>query len=267
MKALEDAEQFTHASRIFDDWIALVDVSLAALPAHVEAAMADRTLAADTPETAALFKRIMVFYRDRAAHVIRYFALALGTLLDVAHEHTQTNEYRDVIGDVYMRLNAAKSRAGQYFTPWNLARMIADMTIADGERRVMERLLHGNPLWLLLSGKDPAPVPFEPVTVHDPACGSGALLLAAATRFPRWMLTRGLVQFSGVDIDATCVTMARINMRLYGLNGTVTETLQALQRGRTRAVDRINSELSMLPHSAGPVTARGRDNTKREKAR
>jgi hypothetical protein len=60
---------------------------------------------------------------------------------------------------------------------------------------------------------------FEPVTVNDPACGSGVLLLAYASTLPRWMVELGLVQFSGQDIDQLCVRMARINFALYGVNG------------------------------------------------
>ena len=32
------------------------------------------------------------------------------------------------------------------------------------------------------------------------------------------MVTTGLVQYYGVDIDPTCVRMANINCKLYGLN-------------------------------------------------
>ncbi len=61
---------------------------------------------------------------------------------------------------------------------------------------------------------------FEPITVMDNACGSGALLLAAAERFPEYAVKMGLVQFYGVDIDANCAKMAQCNILLHGLNAT-----------------------------------------------
>ena len=42
------------------------------------------------------------------------------------------------------------------------------------------------------------------------------------------MVQLGLVQFFGADIDPMCVQMARINIVLYGLNGTGLRYVQAL---------------------------------------
>ena len=61
---------------------------------------------------------------------------------------------------------------------------------------------------------------FDPITICDPCCGSGVMLLAGARQFPAWAAQAGLVQLYGMDIDQTCVTMAQVNMMLYGLNGT-----------------------------------------------
>ena len=60
---------------------------------------------------------------------------------------------------------------------------------------------------------------FDPITICDPCCGSGVMLLAGARQFPAWAAQAGLVQLYGMDIDQTCVTMAQVNMMLYGLNG------------------------------------------------
>ncbi len=59
--------------------------------------------------------------------------------------------------------------------------------------------------------------PERPMTICDPACGSGILLLAAASVLPREFIDQGRVAFFGVDINPTCVKMARLNMMMYGL--------------------------------------------------
>jgi hypothetical protein len=73
----------------------------------------------------------------------------------------------------------------------------------------------------LLTLKDPdAMAHLDPITVCDPACGSGRMLLGYARCAPRWAIEHGIVAFYGVDIDQRCVQMTRLNVRLYGLNNT-----------------------------------------------
>jgi len=106
--------------------------------------------------------------------------------------------YQDVIGSLYMELGMSDSRHfGQYFTPWNVARMMAQMVL-------------GTPDFSQYTV-------YNPMTICDPACGSGILLLAAASVLPREAIDQRRVAFYGVDIDETCVKMAQLNMGLYGL--------------------------------------------------
>ncbi len=37
-------------------------------------------------------------------------------------------------------LTAYKKHSGQYFTPWNIAQLMAQMTIQDGAQEIMDRL-------------------------------------------------------------------------------------------------------------------------------
>ena len=69
---------------------------------------------------------------------------------------------------------------------------------------------------------------FQPITILDPCCGSGIMFLAAAYHMPAWIVQGGLVQFYGMDIDRTCVDMARANVALYGLNGSYVRSALAL---------------------------------------
>ena len=162
--------------------------------------------------------------------------------------------YYDLLGSVYQTLGQTNHRLGQYFTPWPVARLMAQMQ--GGEADLIKRLgdaaekacaadpavqtlfnqVGGN---LLLGGDRnlgslnrqfitevlPALIPYyEPLKVIDPAVGSGVLLLAHAAGMPRWAVVYGLVQYHGVDLDPLCVKLARLNLRLYGLNGAYFQT-------------------------------------------
>ena len=86
----------------------------------------------------------------------------------------------------------------------------------------------------------------NPVTIHDPACGSGVMFLAAASAIPQWMLDWGFVRFYGQDIDQTCVQMAKVNMMLYGLNGYSLKCAMAVVESALDVSIEITKELRSL---------------------
>jgi type I restriction-modification system DNA methylase subunit len=121
-------------------------------------------------------------------------AEALARLLEHA-----AHSFEDVIGLAYMMLDLGSVRSGQYFTPFHIAQMIARISLRDFQ--------------------PPAPGK-GPIRFSDPCCGSGvmhlAMMEALEEQFPG-MLDSGEVVFSGQDIDATCVSMCRLNFRLRGI--------------------------------------------------
>lgn len=126
-------------------------------------------------------------------------SLAMNELLAQA-----TLNYEDILGLVYMRLQYGDARKGQFFTPYTVARAMAEMS----------SLHHFSP-----------PGPGEgPLVIGDPCCGSGILLLAAMEVIERQhpeALDDGSVLFFGADIDPTCVTMARVNIDIHRLGAYI----------------------------------------------
>lgn len=127
---------------------------------------------------------------------VNLFAEALGHIWAEAQKG-----YHDILGPAYEELSSHHKRAGfgQYFTPWAVALMMAEITI------------------------DPEPKRHEdgsPLTVCDPCVGAGVMLLAAAAvieaRNPELLATGG-VGFYGQDIDNTCCRMAELNLLAHGL--------------------------------------------------
>jgi hypothetical protein len=61
------------------------------------------------------------------------------------------------------------------------------------------------------------------------------MLLAGASVCPAWAVQYGLVQFWGNDIDMSCVLMTRLNVALYGLNGSHVRCLLELSSAELSA--------------------------------
>lgn len=221
-------------SQIFDDFLNIAYDSLERLPEHVKSVQLTGQMADDLPEVAERWSRLRGRYKDR-----RYFDLfseALAALVASADDG-----WEDVLGEVYMEFRISNKHTGQFFTPFNIAKMMAAITMMDIADMVNKRIkdaCDGNPFAeailmtsVLIDNPEQASKWFfgkllpvvaadvKPVTVNDCACGSGVMFLAAASEIPRWMLDWNFVRFYGTDIDQTCVLMAQVNMMLHGLNG------------------------------------------------
>ena len=252
---IKHLERLTHtgyrAEIVFRDWLSLLEANLKALPLHLKAIQETGHVAppeADTPDTQKLFAQL----RERYTHQDDWVHLSDAMALLIASTGLG---YYDVLGDVYMQFAAPNLHQAQFFTPWPIAQMMAQITCTNAQEMLLDRLkdaarkaITEDPLleallfatgitaqithsnnpaendpWLSNVMHEmllPKLVPyFEPIKILDPCVGSGVMLLAVAKQFPHWAIRLGLVQFYGQDLDPDCVQMCRLNCMLYGLNG------------------------------------------------
>lgn len=107
-------------------------------------------------------------------------------------------EYRDdpcdILGGIYHELNLNNEWNGQYFTPDDVCRLMAQITLPSDE----------------LSAKD------GPITINEPTCGSGTMVIGAIWAMQRKEFDyRHNTFFVAQDIDIRCVWMAYIQLSLY----------------------------------------------------
>lgn len=116
----------------------------------------------------------------------------------------ERNPDQDFLGDLFMALNLSNEWKGQFFTPYSVCRMMAKTTCGSSlKQRVEERG------W---------------VSVNDPACGAGALLIAFANecRHPGNDVNyQTSVLFVAQDIDFLAGCMCYIQLSLLGCPGYV----------------------------------------------
>lgn len=118
------------------------------------------------------------------------FAGALGALV----QSFETLGYADVLGDTYGQLELTNEGRGQFFTPYSVSRMMAQIALQDVADGVAEKGY---------------------ITINDPACGGGAMLIAAAEVLKDAGVNyQQQMHATGQDIDPTAVHMTYIQLSL-----------------------------------------------------
>jgi type I restriction-modification system DNA methylase subunit len=182
LDSLTDVHQQTgHGwSRVFRDWIDIVFVSLQRDDdSHGE--MADR-YESD-------------FGEETTQTAFRAYSEAFANLL-AAMEKTDA----DVLGCLYQEYGAPSEENGQHFTPPHVARLLGGMMLPTDE-------------------EVESTTPDDPITIYDPTCGSGGLLVGAGQQLEECAESPYAAVFVGQDIDIRCVKMTAINFAVRGLPG------------------------------------------------
>ncbi|WP_460640163.1 N-6 DNA methylase [Larkinella harenae] len=114
-----------------------------------------------------------------------------------------TEHPRDVLGELFHELEIHNEHAGQFFTPWNLCQMMAKMnTAGQAVQEIIDRKGF--------------------VSVHEPACGSGAMVIAMAGALADEEINyQKRMHVTAIDIDIRCVHMAYTQFSLLHIPATV----------------------------------------------
>ena len=109
---------------------------------------------------------------------------------------------QDFLGELFSTFNLHEEHRGQFFTPYNVCRMMAKITCGDELKAKKQR--EG---W---------------ISVLNPACGAGALLVAFANECLRQEINyQTSVLFAAQDIDFVVGCMCYLQLSLLGCPGYV----------------------------------------------
>lgn len=121
-------------------------------------------------------------------HICKAFVI----LVDSLEKHRG-----DFLGHILEELNATNKSFSQYFTPDHISRLMADIVMGN-------------------------PEPNKIVTICDPACGAGSLLIEAAESFIAKGGRQGDILLSAQDIDFNAFNIAFVQFSLLGYPAEVT---------------------------------------------
>lgn len=126
--------------------------------------------------------------RDRGERIPDLFVTAFSELMATMDETGQ-----DVLGVAYEEFGMQTDTFGQHFTPHNVAATMAEIQTATDENGTQE----------------------DPVTIADPACGSGRMLVLAARQQDAPTIC------FGQDTDLVCAQIAALNLCFFNIDSAV----------------------------------------------
>lgn len=135
----------------------------------------------------------------------RYTADELATIeamIDITKKEMMLHPDQDFLGQMYMDLCLGKTGCAQYFTPYHISRLMAEMTVGMKEK------------------EGESSDTFLPVV--DNACGSGVMLIAYANAYRKRINDPDKkILYVGQDIDSTVALMCFIQLSLLDCPGYV----------------------------------------------
>ena len=123
-------------------------------------------------------------------------------LLSVVSMAFEDNPKQDFLGNLYTALNLNQHQKGQFFTPYHICEFMAEVQNGGDLKSEVEK-----------KGL---------ISVSDPACGAGALLIAFANSARAHGVNyQEKVLFVAQDIDATAAKMCYIQLTLLGCSACI----------------------------------------------
>lgn len=184
IKAIQDMAGRYSPYEVFCDWLRCCAISIAnATSPHIDPIYQQRELQ---------WKDTMSRYSRQEQDM---FGEMLGMLIMALEE-----DIRDVIGDVYMKAGIGNKTTGQFFTPFNLSLLTAEMAlpkeIKQGER----------------------------ITLNEPSSGCGGMIIAAAKIIKqRGLNYQKVMDVVAQDIDHKAVYGTYVQLSLLGIKAVVVQ--------------------------------------------
>lgn len=117
----------------------------------------------------------------------------------------EDNPEQDFLGSIFMSLNLGNQHNGQFFTPYHVCELMAEISMQDAVLKIEKEGC---------------------ITINDPCCGAGATLIAGVHAAKKRLEKAGYNYQNHVfvvaqDIDMTVALMCYIQLSLLGVAGYV----------------------------------------------
>lgn len=183
-------KQLTNRHRSWDVWRDFIVMYACALSNPVDKQHYD--------EREALYLRTIKKYNKQEQPL--FSELAAHTVMAL-----EENPEQDFLGSIYMSLNLGNQHNGQFFTPYHVCELMAEISMQNAVLKIEKEGY---------------------ITINDPCCGAGATLIAGVHAAKKRLEKAGYNYQNHVfvvaqDIDMTVALMCYIQLSLLGVAGYV----------------------------------------------
>ena len=177
---LQNLDRSKSVATVFDDFLSLATLSLAQ-PFYRSNQLERQYL------------EIVGRYTKEQANEFSQMLALIVLALDEKHQ--------DFLGQVFSASNFGNARKGQFFTPYHVSKLMAQINFTDIENQLAEK---------------------DFVTLAEPCCGSGGIIIAYVETMKNHNINFQHKLFvEAIDIDELCFQMAYLQLSLYGIPAKV----------------------------------------------
>ena len=175
--------------RVWSDWVEICAIALARADLAQREAREQR------------YQQVTAQY-ERAE--LDLLVQAFSHLVMAYEVRVQAADFGDVLGSTFMMLDMGNAGTGQFFTPYEVSRLMGNMIMGNGQDLIDKTGAQGF------------------VRVLEPACGAGGMLIAAAHAMHDAQLNyQQCMHATAIDIDQRCVHMTFIQLALLHVPAVV----------------------------------------------
>ena len=146
-------------------------------------------------------KRYLDIVKGYKRDEVERFGHMLGALVETLERRLANGNLTDVLGETFMMMELGNDRAGQFFTPYAISKLMASLTMMGDNPEIQKNGF---------------------IRLQEPACGAAGMVIAAAEALAaRGHNFQETLHATGIDIDERCVHMAYLQLSLLGIPAIV----------------------------------------------
>lgn len=208
IKLLQVVARCRGLDRVWSDW---VEMSAIAIANAVDKTQFERR--------EQRYLDIVAQYHKEEVHSL---ANAFTHLVECWEQRAVSGEFGDVLGSTFMMMDMGNASTGQFFTPYEVSRMMAGMILGDEATLKTQLQARGF------------------LTLQEPASGAGGMIIAAAHVLADASINyQQAIHVTAIDVDRRCAHMTFLQLALLHVPAVVIQgnalTLETVETWYTPA--------------------------------